>query len=64
MSAVEAVANVLVGYWVAVVLQILLFPFFGIVATVIDSLALGAVFTVASLVRGYALRRLFAGLDP
>jgi hypothetical protein len=64
MSAVEAAAYVVVGYWIAVALQILLFPAFGIVTTRLDNLALGAVFTAASLMRSYALRRLFAGLDP
>lgn len=59
MSAVEAVANVAVGFVVAVVAQMLVFPLFGLHASLGDNLAIGAIFTVVSLVRSYALRRLF-----
>ena len=58
-SAIEAVANVLVGYWVAVAAQVAIFPCFGIQASLHDNLAIGGLFTVVSLVRSYALRRIF-----
>lgn len=59
MSVVESVTNVVVGYGVAVGTQLAVFPLFGIEASLSDNLAIGAVFTVVSLVRSYALRRLF-----
>ena len=59
MSVVESVTNVGVGYGVAVGTQLAVFPLFGIEASLSDNLAIGAVFTVVSLVRSYALRRLF-----
>ena len=59
MSLVEAVANVVVGYGVAVVTQVLVFPVFGLEASLSDNLVIGGVFTVVSLVRSYALRRVF-----
>lgn len=59
MSLVEAVANVVVGYGVAVVTQILIFPVFGLQTTLAQNLEMGAVFTIVSLGRSYALRRLF-----
>lgn len=59
MSAVESVANVAVGYGVAVITQIAVFPMFGLVASVSQNLAIGAVFTVVSLARSYVLRRVF-----
>jgi hypothetical protein len=62
MSLVEAFTNVLVGYGVAVATQIITFPWFGIQASINDSLAIGAIFTVVSMVRSYALRRLFEKL--
>ena len=62
MSLVEAVANVIVGYGVAVVTQILIFPVFGLQTTLAQNLKMGAVFTIVSLGRSYALRRLFEGL--
>ena len=59
MSMVEAVANVIVGYGVAVVTQILIFPVFGLHTTLAQNLKMGAVFTGISIVRSYVLRRLF-----
>ena len=63
MSLVEAVANVIVGYGVAVVTQILIFPIFGLHTTLAQNLKMGAVFTVVSIGRSYALRRLFDRLN-
>ena len=62
MSLVESVANVAVGYGVAVVTQILIFPVFGLQTTLAQNLKMGAVFTIVSLGRSYALRRLFERL--
>ena len=59
MSLVEATANVVVGYGVAVLTQILVFPIFGIEATMSENLAIGLIFTVVSLLRSYWIRRLF-----
>jgi hypothetical protein len=59
MSLVESVANVVVGYGVAVVTQILIFPIFGLHTTLVQNLKLGLVFTVVSIARSYMLRRLF-----
>ncbi len=59
MSAVESVTNVAVGYGIAVATQAAVFPLFGIHATAADHLAIGAIFTLVSLVRSYALRRFF-----
>ncbi|MDR0808458.1 MAG: hypothetical protein LBE86_04920, partial [Gemmobacter sp.] len=62
MSLVESVANVIVGYGVAVVTQILIFPVFGLHTTLAQNLKMGAVFTVVSIARSYVLRRLFEAL--
>ena len=59
MSLVEAVANVIVGYGVAVVTQILIFPVFGLQTTWAQNLKMGLVFTGVSIIRSFALRRLF-----
>jgi hypothetical protein len=61
MSLVEAATNVVVGYALAVVTQIAVFPWFGLQPSLGENLTLGGVFTAISLVRGYALRRLFEG---
>jgi hypothetical protein len=62
MSLVESSANVIVGYGVAVVTQIVVFPWFGIEATLDEHLAIGIAFVGVSLARGYLLRRLFLRL--
>lgn len=59
MSLLEAMTNVTVGYVLAVATQIVVFPWFGLHASLADSMGIGAVFTSISLLRGYALRRLF-----
>ena len=62
MSLVESVANVIVGYGVAVMTQILIFPIFGLHTTLAQNLKMGAIFTVISIGRSFALRRLFEAI--
>jgi hypothetical protein len=62
MSLVEAIANVAVGYGIAVLTQILIFPVFGLHTTLAQNLKMGAVFTVVSIARSFALRRLFEAI--
>jgi hypothetical protein len=59
MSVVEAITNVVIGYPLAVATQLVVFPWFGLQASLGENLALRGVFTGISLLRGYALRRLF-----
>jgi hypothetical protein len=59
MSLIEAITNVAVGYLVALITQILVFPLFGIEVSLIQNLAIGMLFTAASVARSYVLRRLF-----
>jgi len=62
MSMMESLANVLVGYGVAVVTQMVVFPLFGLAVTVTENLLIGLIFTAVSIVRSYALRRGFEAL--
>ncbi|MGP6089763.1 DUF7220 family protein [Antarctobacter jejuensis] len=62
MSLVESIANVAMGYGVAVTTQILIFPFFGLHTTLAQNLTMGAVFTVVSIARSYVLRRMFESM--
>lgn len=63
MSIVESVTNVVVGYGVAVSAQIAVFPFFGIEIALESNMLIGAIFTIVSLCRSYALRRLFNAIS-
>ena len=47
---------------VAVIAQLAILPVFGLQATVSQHLQIGALFTLVSIARGYALRRLFEAL--
>lgn len=59
MSLVESLTNVAIGYGIAVITQILVFPLFGLSTTLAENMAMGAIFTVVSIARSYMLRRLF-----
>lgn len=59
MSFLEAVTNIVVGYGLAVLTQIIVFPFFGLHASLGENLAIGGMFTFVSLARSYLLRRAF-----
>lgn len=59
MSGIEAATNVVIGYVLAVLGQLLVFPAVGLDATFRQSLQIGLAFTLLSLMRSYVLRRLF-----
>ena len=58
-SFAESLFNVAVGYGIALASQILVFPLFGIHIPLHDNILIGIIFTVISICRSYALRRLF-----
>jgi uncharacterized protein YhdP len=58
-SALEAVANVAIGYLVAVAANFVVLPAFGYAVSVADSFLIGVAFTMISLARSYCVRRLF-----
>ena len=59
MSLIESITNVIVGYSISVLAQILIFPMFGLSATIKENLLIGLCFTVISIARSYILRRIF-----
>jgi len=59
MSLVEATTNVVVGYVLAILTQLAVFPMFGLKAALSEHLAIGGAFVMVSLARSYLLRRLF-----
>ena len=58
-SFAESVLNVLIGYGIALLTQLLVFPMFGMNVSLSDNIAIGAIFTVVSIVRSYYVRRMF-----
>ena len=59
MSLIESATNVAVGYVLAVATQIIVFPWFSLHPSFGENLTLGGIFVGISLLRSYALRRLF-----
>ena len=58
-SLIESLLNIIVGYGVALSAQIIIFPLFDIHVSHYEHAAMGGLFTIVSLVRSYAIRRLF-----
>jgi uncharacterized membrane protein len=61
-SAAEAGANIAVGFGVNWCANLVVLPLFGLRITGHQAFLMGLVFTAISLVRSYALRRLFNGM--
>ena len=62
MSMVEAVSSVAIGFGIALAVQIVVFPAFGIIIPLSDDLLITAIFTAASVVRGFVVRRFFEAI--
>lgn len=58
-SLLESITNVAIGYSVAVLSQLLVFPLFDIHISIFDNLMIGLWFTAISICRSYAIRRWF-----
>lgn len=58
-SWLEAIANQLIGFAVAILSQYPIFAAFGIEVTFMEHIQIGLFFTVVSVLRSYLLRRLF-----
>lgn len=58
-SLVEVLLNVAIGWVIALITQVLVFPLFGINITLKDQLGISVIFTIVSIVRGYVIRRWF-----
>lgn len=58
-SWAESATNIAIGFGVSVVITAVALPAYGHHVTLADNLQITAIFTVASLLRSYALRRFF-----
>lgn len=61
-SFAEAILNVAIGYGIALLSQIIVFPWFGIRIGLTENILIGLIFTIISIVRSFALRRFFEAL--
>jgi hypothetical protein len=58
-SLIEAAVSTAIGYAVALAGQIIVFPLMGIYVSLAANIEIGVIFTVISMIRAYAVRRLF-----
>lgn len=58
-SLIETCLNTAIGFGVALLSQIVVFPMFGIDVPFSTNLGIGAWFTAISVARGYVIRRWF-----
>ena len=58
-SLIETCTNTALGFIVALISQIVLFPMFGVFVPMTTNLALTFWFTLISIIRGYLIRRFF-----
>lgn len=58
-SFIEAVINVMIGFWINFAANMLVLPLFGWHVSVAQNFALGAIYTGISIARSYAVRRWF-----
>lgn len=58
-SMFESLTNVSVGFILALLIQIVVFPLYGIATSFADNATIAGIFTAVSIIRGYSIRRLF-----
>jgi uncharacterized membrane-anchored protein len=58
-STVEALTGTAVGFIVSVILGMIVYPLYGHAFSLGDNIQITMIFTVASVLRGYAVRRVF-----
>jgi hypothetical protein len=62
MSMIEAITNTLVGFVMSILLQLMMTSALSIQMSLDQNLIMSLVFTVASVARGYLVRRMFLKL--
>jgi len=58
-SVLESLTNVIIGYLIALLSQLIVFPLYGIHIPLSTNLWIGIWFTASSLIRSYLLRRVY-----
>ena len=58
-SAAEALLNILIGFWISVLANVLLLPLWGYQVSMTQGVEIGLAFTLVSFFRSYLLRRAF-----
>lgn len=62
-SLIESITNTVVGLISSFIIQIIIYPLLGILVSISQNIIITFVFFIASVVRGYLVRRFFNRLD-
>lgn len=62
MSMIEAITNTLVGFVMSILLQLMMTSVLSIQMSLDQNIIMSLVFTIASVARGYLVRRMFLKL--
>lgn len=58
-SFIESNANVFIGYWINIGVQMIVFPLYGMTVSFFQNIQIGLIFMAVAIVRSYTIRRLF-----
>lgn len=58
-SLIEAWANTIIGYFINLAVQLVVYPLYGATFTFGQNIQIGLIFMAVSIARSYALRRAF-----
>jgi hypothetical protein len=58
-SLAEVTINVVIGWIIAFITQLVVFPMFGVYVSISSQIWISVIFTVVSIIRGYVIRRWF-----
>jgi hypothetical protein len=58
-SAIESIANVIIGLIISFLIQLWIYPFLGLRVSINQNIFITFIFFIVSFIRGYAIRRIF-----
>jgi hypothetical protein len=58
-SLIEVSINILIGFWINFVANLVVLPLFGLNVTIADNFLIGFIYTFISVARSYVVRRWF-----
>lgn len=58
-SLIESIVDVGSGYILAIIIQLVIFPLFGLYPSILDSMGIALIFTIVSIIRSWLWRLVF-----
>lgn len=61
-SLVESIVSTVIAFITGVILQVIVFPFYGVHVDTVTNMEIAIIFTICAVIRTYLIRRLFVRL--